>query len=639
MADAARGVAPEETECGLRDAALAFLRRHKAPVAALAGWSVLEAGQAFLLGIALARALDDGFLRARPDLGLAWLAAAAVSVIAAAFGTGRAYRALAGLVEPLRDALVRRVVSGALVRAVAGPHQTDATAVSRLTQQVELARDTFAGVTMAARSFVFTAAGALAGLFALDPLLLAVVMPPLAAGLGLFVATLGPLARRQEAYLAVDEHLARQCGDLACGLRDVTATGAEDVMAEETDALIAAEFRASRSLARWEVSRVLAIALAGRLPVILLLGAAPWLLRHGVTAGALAGALVYVTQSLLPALHNLTQGLGTAGTRLGAVLRRLWADPVSAPPGSRADQSVDTGGAAGDADPARLTAPGGTGPQAGRACRPAERQARVRAAHPAPYGPSRASRPPAVDLDGVTFAHGDHTRPVIRDLHLTLPEGGHLVVVGPSGIGKSTLVGLIAGLLSPRSGQVRIAGVPVSGRPAEELAALRVLIPQEAYVFSGTLRDNLLYLCPKPLPDGTVQAAVACLGLDALAGRLGGLDSSVDPSTLSTGEAQLIALARAYLSPAPLALLDEATCHLDPTAEARAEVAFARRPGTLVLIAHRITSAQRAGRILVMDGAHVQCGTHDELLTRSPLYRDMVGHWDATAFAAGGGHR
>ncbi|GGL02170.1 ATP-binding cassette domain-containing protein [Streptomyces flaveus] len=627
MADAARGVAPEETECGLRDAALAFLRRHKAAVAALAGWSVLEAGQAFLLGIALARALDDGFLRARPDLGLAWLAAAAVSVIAAAFGTGRAYRALAGLVEPLRDALVRRVVSGALKRAAAGPHRTDASAVSRLTQQVELARDTFAGVTMAARSFVFTAAGALAGLFALDPLLLAVVMPPLVAGLGLFVATLGPLARRQEAYLATDEDLARQCGDLACGLRDVTATGAEDVMAEETDALIAAEFRASRSLARWEVSRVLAIALAGRLPVILLLGAAPWLLRHGVTAGALAGALVYVTQSLLPALHNLTQGLGTAGTRLGAVLRRLWADPVSAPPGSCADQSADSGGAAGAADAARLTAPGGTGSQA------------VRAAHPAPYGPSPASRPPAVELDRVTFAHGDHTRPVVRDLHLTLPEGEHLAVVGPSGIGKSTLVGLIAGLLSPHSGQARIAGVPVSGRTAEELAALRVLIPQEAYVFSGTLRDNLLYLCPEPPPDGTVQAAVACLGLDALADRLGGLDSSVDPSTLSTGEAQLIALARAYLSPAPLALLDEATCHLDPTAEARAELAFARRPGTLVIIAHRITSAQRAGRILVMDGAHVQWGTHDELLTRSPLYRDMVGHWDTTAFAAGGGHR
>ncbi|MFI7498210.1 ATP-binding cassette domain-containing protein [Streptomyces sp. NPDC049687] len=616
MTDTAPGVAPAATECGLRDAGLVFLRRHVRALGALAGWSVLEAGQTFLLGVALARALDEGFLRGRPDQGLVWLGAAAVSVVGAAVGTRRAYRALAGLVEPLRDALVRRVVSGAVRRAVAGPHRADATAVSRLTQQVELARDTFAGVTMAARSFAFTAAGALAGLVALSPLLLVVVVPPLVAGLGLFVASLGPLARRQDAYLTADEDLARQCGELASGLRDVTAAGAQDAVADEIDALVAAEFRASRSLARWEVNRVLALAVAGRLPVVLLLGAAPWLLRHGVTAGSLAGALVYVTQSLQPALHNLAQGLGTAGTRLGAVLRRLWAGPAGR--GSDA-------GAAGDTDRTHPTAPDGTESPPGRTCRhPAARHAVVRAAHPVPH------KPPAVELDCVTFAYGDHTRPVVRDLHLTLPEGGHLAVVGPSGIGKSSLAGLVAGLLSPRSGQVRVGGVPVGGLTAEQLARLRVLIPQEAYVFSGSLRANLLYLCPDPPPDAAVRTAVTRMGLDALVGRLGGLDASVDPSALSAGEAQLIALTRAYLAPAPLALLDEATCHLDPAAEARAELAFARRAGTLVIIAHRITSARRAGRILLMDGAHTRWGTHEELLTRSPVYRDLVGSWDTT---------
>ncbi|MFF3851352.1 ATP-binding cassette domain-containing protein [Streptomyces sp. NPDC002328] len=589
MSAAPRDDGPAPAGRGLRDAGFAFLRGRRRAITALAGWSVLEAGQTFLLGVALARALDDGFLGGRPDLGLAWLGVAGLSVVAAAFGTGRAYRALAGLVEPLRDALVRRVVSTALDTAVAGPHRTDATAVSRLTQQVELARDTFAGVAMAARSFVFTAVGALAGLFALSPLLLAVVAPPLIAGLCVFVAALGPLARRQDAYLSADEELARQCGHLAAGLRDITAAGAEEAMATETDALIAAEFRAARALARWEVSRVLALALAVRLPVVLLLITAPWLLRHGVTAGALAGALVYVTQSLLPALHSLTQGLGTAGTRLGTILRRLWDEPVRTERGgsnsrTKAVGSVSVGG-------------------------------------------------PAVELDGVTFAHGDHTTPVVRDLRLSLPEGGHLAVVGPSGIGKSTLAGLVAGLLIPRGGQVRVAGVPVSGRPAEELAALRVLVPQEAYVFSGTLRDNLLYLCPAPPPEATVLAAVTRLGLGALADRLGGLDASVDPPALSAGEAQLIALARAYLSPAPLALLDEATCHLDPAAEARAELAFARRPGSLVVVAHRISSARRAGRILLMDGADDQFGTHEELLARSALYRDLVGHWEDAAVA------
>jgi len=98
---------------------------------------------------------------------------------------------------------------------------------------------------------------------------------------------------------------------------------------------------------------------------------------------------------------------------------------------------------------------------------------------------------------------------------------------------------------------------------------------------------------------------------------------------LSAGERQLIALTRAYLSPAPIAVLDEATCHLDPVAESRAELAFARLPGTVVVIAHRVSSALRARRILVLDGTEALTGTHETLLAASPLYRDLVGHWCA----------
>ncbi len=90
----------------------------------------------------------------------------------------------------------------------------------------------------------------------------------------------------------------------------------------------------------------------------------------------------------------------------------------------------------------------------------------------------------------------------------------------------------------------------------------------------------------------------------------------------------MVALTRAWLSPAPLALLDEATCHLDPAAEARAERAFAARPGgTLIVVAHRVSSARRADRVVVMDGSETVCGEHEELLACSPLYRDLVGAW------------
>jgi ATP-binding cassette subfamily C protein len=146
-------------------------------------------------------------------------------------------------------------------------------------------------------------------------------------------------------------------------------------------------------------------------------------------------------------------------------------------------------------------------------------------------------------------------------------------------------------------------------------------------VFTGTVRENLLYHRPDGAPDGELDDAVAATGLGPLVRRLGGLDAALDPAALSAGERQLVALTRALLAPAPLVLLDEATCHLDPAAEARAELAFARRPGALVVVAHRITSARRADRVLVMDGADAVCGTHRELLARSALYRDLVGRW------------
>jgi len=126
---------------------------------------------------------------------------------------------------------------------------------------------------------------------------------------------------------------------------------------------------------------------------------------------------------------------------------------------------------------------------------------------------------------------------------------------------------------------------------AGQLAGKRVLIPQEAHVFAGTVRENLAYVAA----DANDQA--------------------------------LEVAGRAYLSSAQVVILDEATCHLDPVAEARVEHAFADRAGSLIVIAHRMSSALRARRILVLDGSDVMLGKHDDLLRHSALYRDLVGHW------------
>ncbi|MDI5903866.1 ABC transporter ATP-binding protein, partial [Streptomyces sp. 12257] len=309
---------------GIYARGLRFLRARWRVLVRLGGWSVLETGQTFLTGYAPARALDEGFLAGRPGVGLAWLGVAGIGVLVGAWGTVRVYAAVAALVEPLRDVLVGRVVER-------GVREADAGALSGLTQQVEIARDTFAGLVMVSRSFVFTGVGAVVGLASLDPLLLLVVVPPLAAGLGLFAATLRPLARRQEGFLVADEALADGLGRVCPGLRDITAAGAEDRVAADTGRLVEAEQRAAYSLARWSVLRVVSLALGGQLPIVLLLACAPWLLARGVTTGALLGALAYVTQSLLPALRNLVHGLGTSGSRLVVVLRRLVREPAAEP--------------------------------------------------------------------------------------------------------------------------------------------------------------------------------------------------------------------------------------------------------------------------------------------------------------------
>ncbi|WP_234016864.1 ATP-binding cassette domain-containing protein [Streptomyces sp. LaPpAH-108] len=556
----------------LRQRAARYARTRWRVLVRLGAWSLLEAGQTFLAGYALARALDAGFLAGNVRTGLLWLGAAGAAVVVGAVGTGRVYGVVAALVEPVRD----RLVTGVVRRGV---READPGALSGLTQQVEIARDTLAGLVLVSRSFLFTAAGALIGLFSLNPLLLAVVLPPLLAGVALFAATLRPLARRQEAFLAADEALAEDLGAVGPGLRDITATGAEARVAESLGRRVDAELRTARSLARWSPARVAALALGGEVPVLLLLVAAPWLLRRGVTPGALLGALAYVGQSLYPALQNLVHGLGTSGARLTVVLRRL------IPAGETSHAPAP------EASPAAVARP--------------ERET------------------PALALSGLRFAYGPASEPVLHGLDLTLPPGTHLAVVGPSGTGKSTLTALVAGLLTPDAGTLH-----VHGHPAPDATALRTLIPQEAYVHGGTLAENLTLHRPGPVPEDELLAAADAVGLTPLLTSLGGPDARVDPAALSAGERQLVALARAYLSPAPLALLDEATCHLDAEAEERAERAFAARPGgTLVVVAHRMSSARRADLVLVLDGARTVCGTHAELLASSPLYRDLMGDW------------
>jgi ATP-binding cassette subfamily C protein len=566
----------------LTRATVTALRRRPRAVAGLALWSLPEALPTVLSGYAIARAVDGGFLAGRPATGLAWLGLLALAVPIGAYGTRRAYRCLADLVEPFRDDLVRHVVAGTLRRAATG-RPADPGTVARLSQQVETVRDTFAGLVMTVRGFAFAVVGAVAGLLSLAPVVVLLVLPPVLVGVAAFVAMLPLMAARQRAYVRAGERLGDAAAPAVRGLRDVAACGAEDRVAAVLGGHVDAQARAERAIAHTAALRSASLAIGGWLPLVVLLVAAPWLVRRGVSAGAVLGALTYVLHGLQPALNTLVRGLGGGGLRMAVTLDRI----------------LRAGSGAGSGDPA---AP-----------------ALADAVHPAGAD---------LVLRGVTFRYGRHATPVVAGLDLRIGPGDHIAIVGPSGIGKSTLAALLAGTLPAQAGEIRLGGVPIDGLDPGTLARYRVLIPQEAYVFTGTLLDNLTYLRPGARIDA-VDTAVDALGLRTLVDRLGGYGAVVGPHTLAAGERQQVALARAYLSPAPIAVLDEATCHLDPAAEARAERAFADRPGALVVIAHRVTSARRARRILVLDGTGARLGDHRELLVASPLYRDLLGHWES----------
>ncbi|MFI7650093.1 ATP-binding cassette domain-containing protein [Micromonospora sp. NPDC049460] len=585
---------------GVRGTTWGALRARRRALGRLAAWSVAESLPALLSGLLVARAVDRGFLAGQFGTGLAWLAGLAVAVLVGASATGQVYRSLGDVVEPFRDELAARVVHAALCDATRAGGRPDSAAVARLTHQVEVVRDTFGGLLLVVRGFLFTAGAALLGLLALAPPLAGAVAAPLLVGLAVFAAALPAMVAHQRAQVAAGEELGRSAASALAGHRDVVACGAQDRVVAGVARRVSAQADAERTLARMAALRSLSLGLGGWLPVVVLLLAAPWLVRHGLSTGAVLGALVYVTTGLQPALHAVVQGVGGGGLRYAVTLDRILR--TCPPPGPVPPPPAVAGPV-----PPPPAVPG-----------------------PAPCRADPAAAPPAVRLRGLTFRYGPHARPVLANLTLTVAHGEHLAVVGPSGAGKSTLAALVAGLVPPESGTVHLAGTPVATTPPEALARLRVLVPQEAYVRSGTLADNLRYLHPE-VDDATVAAAVDALGARPLVTRLGGLDAEIDPAALSTGERQLVAAVRAYLAPAPLVILDEATCHLDPTLEATVERAFARRPGTLVVIAHRISSATRARRVLVFDGDRPLVGTHDDLLVHSPTYRELVGHWQDVA--------
>ncbi|HET8861754.1 MAG TPA: ABC transporter ATP-binding protein [Solirubrobacterales bacterium] len=253
-----------------------------------------------------------------------------------------------------------------------------------------------------------------------------------------------------------------------------------------------------------------------------------------------------------------------------------------------------------------------------------------------------------IEMEGVSFAYaddaldreagGERVEWALREVDLHVPPGQTLALVGTTGAGKSTFAKLVARFYDPQQGRVLVDGHDLRGVQQRALRRQLGIVPQEGFLFSGSVRENIAFGRPEASPE-EIEAAVAAVGASEFVAALPeGIDTEVGERgvQLSAGQRQLVAFARALLAEPRILILDEATSNVDVRTEKTIERGLERLLAgrTAIVIAHRLSTIRRAGKIVVLEhGRIAESGTHDDLIEAGGPYSRLYGAWEQSSAA------
>ncbi|MEV0348010.1 thiol reductant ABC exporter subunit CydC [Nonomuraea sp. NPDC050680] len=565
-------------------------------------WAVLAGAAADLAGLGLIAAAAWLITRAaeQPELAALSVAIVATRAFATSKGVFRYAERLTGHDVALRaQAGTRERLYQALIPP-RQPRHGGADLLSRMVDDTEAVQD------LLVRCLLPATAAALAGLAAvvigltLLPVAALVLLAGLVVAGVLLPAATAAAARRWSARIApARAALAERVADLVHGSADLAAYGAGDralAQARAADEALAALERRQ--------ARVHAVALAGGTLVQGLTVAAIVLLGQAAGTDRVAMAVLALTAlvSFEPVLP-----LAAAGERLAgilAALRRL-REVSATPPAVTEPDTAST--------PAPSTPPPSTPPPLA----------------PAPFTPPPSPLPRSpltVEIDDLVVRHAPEQRAAVDGVSLSLTPGKRVALVGPSGAGKSTLLAALMRLVEPESGAIRLNGVDIRRLASDDVRAMMTGLTQDPYIFQTTLRANLRLAGPEA-GDEELRQAVRDARLEEWVERAGWeAELGEDGRTVSGGQLQRLALARALLYDPPVLLLDEPAEALDEeTADAlMADLLDVTHDRTTLLVTHRLRGLEQVDEIVVLeDGRVVQRGHHHDLVTEPGYYRDL----------------